>query len=50
MGRESITALVQVFMDPYIIIYSESIHMGSLSTVFFAEVMAILRCTEIILT
>ena len=30
--------------------YRESIPMGSLSTVFFAEVMAILRCTELVLT
>jgi hypothetical protein len=30
--------------------YRESIPMGSLSTVYFAEVMAILRCTELLLT
>ena len=30
--------------------YRESIPMGSLSTVFSAEVMAILRCTEFLLT
>jgi hypothetical protein len=30
--------------------YRESIPMGSLSTVFSAEVMAILRCTELLLT
>jgi hypothetical protein len=30
--------------------YRESIPMGSLSTVFFAEVMAILKCTELLLT
>jgi hypothetical protein len=30
--------------------YTESIRMGSLSTVFSAEVMAILRCAEILLT
>jgi hypothetical protein len=30
--------------------YRESILMGSLSTVFSAKVMAILRCTEILLT
>jgi hypothetical protein len=28
--------------------YRESIPMGSLSTVFFAEVMAILRCVELL--
>jgi hypothetical protein len=30
--------------------YRESIPVGSLSTVFFAEVMAILRCAELLLT
>jgi hypothetical protein len=30
--------------------YRESIPMGSLSTVFSADVMAILRCTELLLT
>jgi hypothetical protein len=30
--------------------YRESIPMGSLSTVFFAEAMAILRCVELLLT
>jgi hypothetical protein len=30
--------------------YRESIPMGSLSTVFFAEVMAILRCAKLLLT
>jgi hypothetical protein len=38
MGREFMTALGQVFMDPHII------------TVFSANVMAILRCTQFLLT
>jgi len=43
MGQE-LTALVQVFMDQQTTIERESIPMGSLSTVFQAEVMPILRC------
>jgi hypothetical protein len=37
MGQEFMTALVQVFMDPYIIIGK-------------AYLLAILRCTELLLT
>jgi hypothetical protein len=48
IGWEFMTALVQVFLDPYIT--RESIPMGSLSTVFSAELMAILMCTELLLT
>jgi hypothetical protein len=40
MGQEYRTALGQVYMDP----------MGSLSMIFSAEVVAILRCTELLLT
>jgi hypothetical protein len=43
MGQELTTTLVQVLMDQQKTI--ECIPMGSLSTVFQAEVMAILRCT-----
>jgi hypothetical protein len=37
-----------IYGPPYY--YWESIPMGSLSTVFSAEVMAILRCAELLLT
>jgi ribonuclease HI len=49
MGWEFTTALVQVFLDPCITI-RESIPMDSLSTVFSAKVMAVLMCTELLLT
>jgi hypothetical protein len=48
MGWESMTALVQVFMDPYYN-YRKNMPLGSLSTVFSVEVLAILRYTEILL-
>jgi hypothetical protein len=49
MGQELRTTLVQVFYGPTGN-HRVSIPMGSLSTVFLAEVMAILRYTKLLMS
>jgi len=49
MGQELRTTLVQVFYGPRDN-HRVSIPMGSLPTVFLAEVMAILRCMELLMS